>query len=124
RATKCGYNFDAARLRANFLAAETQSGVQPAEMANVEKAYDTAHAGVMKAIIGQGDYCTEARTNEIKADLTRHLAGDFTVKPRKQVAQKNDSLFGGLFDNECPDCNKPLTADGFYDVTGRPKNAL
>ncbi len=125
RATKCGYNFDPARLRSGYLASEATGGLPIDQMANLEKAYDAAHSGVLKAISGQGDYCTEQRTNQIKADLTRHLAGDYSIRQTKQVAvKKDDGIFGGLFSNDCPDCEKPTTADSFYDITGRPKNSL
>src|SRR5690606_15506959 len=81
RAAKCGYNFDPARLKSNFLAAEAQQGLPPDQIARIEKTYDTTHGAVTKAVVGQGDYCTESKTKEIKADLNRHLAGDFNPPP-------------------------------------------
>ena len=31
------------------------------------------------------DFCTEAKTKEIKTDLTRHLTGDFTPPARQKA---------------------------------------
>lgn len=77
RAVKCGYNFDPNKLRTNFLAAEAAS-VNAADIPRVEKVYDTAFNGVAKAVATQPDYCSPAKTADIKANLTRHLAGDFS----------------------------------------------
>jgi hypothetical protein len=77
RAVKCGYNFDPNKLRANFLASEAAT-VNAADIPRVEKVYDTAYSGVAKAVASQADYCSPGKTADIKANLTRHLAGDFT----------------------------------------------
>lgn len=93
RAVKCGYNFDPVKLRTTFLATESAS-VAAADLARVEKVYDTAYNGVSKAVAGQSGYCTPEKTADIKTNLTRHLAGDFSPAPVKQVAQP-----AGWFDN-------------------------
>ena len=120
RAVKCGYNFDAAKLRASYLAAEAQQGLPPDQIAKVEKTYDTTQTSVAKAVAAQGDYCTEAKTREIKADLTRHLAGDFNPPQKKQVAQGGGFL-GDLFSSSTP--REKFGADTYFDATGKPKNA-
>ncbi|MGQ0673369.1 MAG: hypothetical protein ACT4N2_10915 [Hyphomicrobium sp.] len=84
RAQKCGYNFDAVKLRTNFLAAE--SAINPADVAKAEKVYDIARNGVIKAVATKADYCTDSKTAIIKEDLTRHLAGDFSPRPAKVEA--------------------------------------
>lgn len=106
RAIKCGYNFDAVKLRASFLAAEAGSGATSDELQRVEKVYDVAYNGVTKAVQPQADYCTDARTREIKADLTRHLAGDFQPPASKIVAQQ-DGFFSGLFDGSTSENKGP-----------------
>lgn len=121
RAVKCGYNFDAAKLRASYLAAEAQQGLPPDQIAKVEKTYDTTQTSVGKAVAAQGDYCTEAKTREIKADLTRHLAGDFNPPQKKQVAQGGGFL-GDLFGSSSAPREK-FGADTYFDATGKPKNA-
>lgn len=93
RATKCGYNFDKSKLRTNFLASEAAQG-STAELTNLERTYDTAYSGVSKAAASKPDYCNPAKTAEIKQDLTRHLAGDFSPAPPKPVEQE-EGLFSG-----------------------------
>lgn len=92
RAQKCGYNFDPAKLKANFLASETR--INPADAGKATQVYDVAHNGVLKAVATKADYCTAEKTAEIKEDLTRHLAGDFSPRPPKIAAQEP-----GLFDS-------------------------
>lgn len=94
RATKCGYNFDANKLRSNFLASEAAQA-PGTDQTNVVKTYDTAYGGVSKAAAGKPDYCSEAKTKEIKDDLTRHLAGDYSPAPSKQVVEQDGGLFSG-----------------------------
>jgi len=87
RAQRCGFNFNAANLRGNFIAAEQRNG-QPVDQ--VTKVYDQTFAQIATQIAGQGDFCSDKKTAQIKADLTRHLAGDYTpnLPQPKVVAQK------------------------------------
>jgi hypothetical protein len=80
RAIKCGFNFDPGKLKANYLAFEKQ---QPAaqDMVKIERVYDVSFNGVAKAVASEGEYCSDAKTRTIKADLGRHLAGDYTPSP-------------------------------------------
>ncbi len=92
RAVKCGYNFDPARLKANYFAAETSSGLAVADIAKLEQIYVTGFSGVARAAAEDPGYCNAQRTAMIKTDLSRALAGDFTPS---QVAKEGG---GGLFD--------------------------
>lgn len=90
RATKCGYNFDAAQLRANYLAYE--AGLAPGtDQSSIVKTYDISYSGITKAVANKPGYCTDQKTKEIKAALNRHLAGDYT--PDVQKAVKEEGLF-------------------------------
>lgn len=79
RAAKCGYNFDPTRLKSNFLAAESAKGASVQDMAKIEKEFDTIRAKVADTITADADFCSDQRTRTIKADLTRHMAGDFSL---------------------------------------------
>lgn len=79
RAERCGFNFNPDRLRANFLAAEA-AATPPVDMS---QRYDVTRRSVIAAIVSDEGYCTEGRTRAIKADLGRHLAGDFSPVPKK-----------------------------------------
>jgi hypothetical protein len=98
RAVKCGYNFDAVKLKTSFLAAEAGQGASSEDVPRIEKIYDVAFNGVTKAVAADPRYCTEQRTKDIKTDLTRHLAGDFAPSPPKKVAQEDGGLFSGFGD--------------------------
>ena len=92
RAIKCGYNFDPAKLKTQFLA--TQTAADPANAEKLTQIYDTAFNGVSKAIAEKGsDYCSAEKTERIKTALNRHLAGDYTPSPPEKVEQ--DGLFSG-----------------------------
>jgi hypothetical protein len=92
RAVKCGFNFDPAKLKNNYLAYEKlQPGGQ--DISKVERIYDVSFNGVAKAVAAEGEYCSDAKTRQVKADLARHLAGDYTPNPPKP--KEDDGLFSG-----------------------------
>ena len=104
KAQRCGFYFDAARLKGNFMAAEgTTGGVDVAELAKLDKIYGATFAGTLKASSADEGYCSTARTAHIKGDLNRHLAGDFAPGSafKDPDAEDDGGLFsgsGGLFD--------------------------
>ncbi len=73
RASKCGYNFDAGRLRESFLAAEAANGATPEQMTKLGQSYDFTRATVSKQIAQPEEYCTEGKTREVSAALTKPL---------------------------------------------------
>jgi hypothetical protein len=83
RAAKCGFNFDPAALKTSFMTAEATQAPDQAALNKTEKEYDTLRGKVATAISKEPDFCTESKTREIKTDLTRHLAGDFSPKQVK-----------------------------------------
>jgi hypothetical protein len=87
RAYRCGFHFDPAKLKASYLAYEAkQSG--PDQLAKAEKSYDTTFKTIRDRVSRDPDYCTDGKSKEIKADLTRHLTGDFTPKlPQPKVVE-------------------------------------
>ena len=97
RATKCGYNFDPARIKANYVAYESSLGATPDDIAKIEKIYTVAFNGITKAAATEENYCNEKKTKEIKADLTKLLAGDYSPTPKKVAAAEDQGLFGGMF---------------------------
>jgi hypothetical protein len=103
KAQRCGFNFDADKLKSRFLAAEGAApGTDVAELAKLDKVYGVSLSGTTKAVRADESYCTDARTAHMKADLARHLAGDYTPgEPLKVVDDDDGGLFsgsGGLFD--------------------------
>ena len=77
RAEKCGFNFDAARLKANYMAYEQSQGADANRLGNITKSYDLTTAKIKGSIAGQDDFCSDKKSALIKADLQRHLAGNY-----------------------------------------------
>lgn len=82
RATRCGFIFSPEQLRANYLSAESLAGHSPAQMQKIEKAYDYTRESVLVTINGNSLYCNKERTDAIRADLNRYLAGDYAPAAR------------------------------------------
>ena len=78
RAKRCGFYFDPAKLKTSYLAYESRQGVAGEQYAKIEKAYDTTYRVTSEKISADADYCSDRKGLEIKADLERHLAGDYT----------------------------------------------
>lgn len=78
RAKRCSFYFDPGKLRASYLSSESRQGVAGEHYAKVEKTYDTTYRVTLDKTMGDPDYCSERKGLEIKADLERHLAGDYT----------------------------------------------
>jgi hypothetical protein len=114
RAQKCGYFFDPAKVRANFIAAETQGGLAGDQLAKVQQQYDYTQATIARQIAGDADYCNSARTTAIKASLNRALAGDFTP-PVSKAVESGGGLFGGIFDTDAPRGREVLNPDFVND---------
>jgi hypothetical protein len=81
RAKYCGFLFDPMRLRANFMASAAASN-SPDQIKKLERAYDYTFESVLAGIGDDPSYCSKARTDAIRADLNRYLAGDFAPSAR------------------------------------------
>ena len=82
RASHCGFIFDPARLRANYMAAEMQAGNTPEQMEKIQRAYDYTLQSVADIIKDDFRYCSAERTAAIRVDLNRYLGGDYTPSAR------------------------------------------
>ena len=92
KAQKCGFNFNAAALRTSFLQAEAATAPDPAIITKAQNAYDYTAKNIAERIAPTENYCTPGRTRRIKADLKRHLAGDFSapIKVKKAKVEYED----------------------------------
>ncbi len=89
RARHCGFIFDPLRLRSDYLAAEARrhelgstSGATEIQIKKLEKTYDYTFDSVTTTIQDNPAYCTKSRTDAIRKDLNRYLAGDYTPSAR------------------------------------------
>lgn len=94
-AVKCGFYFDPAKLRQSLLTTQT-AGEQ---LAKAQKSYDDAFARTSKALADQNDFCTEGQVADLKSDLNRHLAGDFTAVAKVDKGPKSRSAWEWLTDS-------------------------
>ena len=92
RAVKCGFNFDPAKLKTNYIAYEKQ---QPGGRTSPRSsAFTTFHSTALpRRSPPRATTARDGKTRQIKADLTRHLAGDYTPNPPKPAEE--DGLFSG-----------------------------
>ena len=85
RASHCGFVFNPDQLRSNFMAAEARAGAGPEQMQKIERAYDYTRNSVAASIKDNLGYCKKERTDAIRRDLNRYLAGDYA--PTARMAQ-------------------------------------
>ena len=109
RASRCGYNFDPARLRNAYLAYETAQGGTPEQVAKAEKVYDFTRSSLVEKIAKEEDFCSEAKTKDIKESLTKKMAGDFSAAPKKVVAEVPSGWFSA------PLRDQPMDREKIFD---------
>ena len=112
RAHKCGFYFDPAALRTNFLAAEAGRGTAGDLLTKAGQSYDYTALKVASSIKESDAYCTNARTASIKTSLQNALAGNFDPPVKKVVAQS--SGLADLFETDSAGPEK-FNKDKIYD---------
>lgn len=117
RAQRCGFYFDATKLRASYLAYEAKQS-SPEQRAKAEKSYDSTLTVIRNRVSSDPDYCTDKKGAEIKADLQRHLAGDFT--PKLPQTKKVETC--GMWGCAPEVSNEPFDAKKMYDDLDRKQN--
>jgi hypothetical protein len=110
RAKRCGFYFDPAKLKINYLAYERAQGASPEQLGKLERSYDTTYKGTADRVGADADYCTTGKGLEIKADLQRYLAGDYTPNLPKPKQVANCGFFGCGVDTS----NEPFDSKKFW----------
>jgi hypothetical protein len=123
RAKKCGFSFDPAKLKANYLATESRQGITGPQLANYEKSYDTTYAKIASNIAGESDYCSERKTAAIKTDLQRHLAGDYSPKLPEEKKVAGGGLFDGFASEERQNTG-PFNSKKFWEEQQAKKDGV
>jgi hypothetical protein len=98
RAAKCGFYFDPAKLRQSFLTSQIADGNKGEQLAKSQQSYDTTYVRVTTALAGQEAYCDEQQVADIKSNLNRHLAGDFSTAQKVVKAAPQEGAFAWLMD--------------------------
>src|SRR5689334_16242412 len=82
RAKYCGFMFDPARLKADYLADEARRGADQAQLTKLSKVYDETLDSVTATISQDPNYCNTDRLAAIRVDLKRYLSGDYAPKAK------------------------------------------
>lgn len=102
RATKCGFNFDAPKVKSSFMASQAQAGSPVDEMAKLEKIYQSSYNAVARAAAQREGYCNPQRVQMTKADLSQLLAGNYAPQRLHPKEEDEPGLFsfgGTSFNN-------------------------
>ena len=95
RAKRCGFFFDAAKLKASYLAYESKQGKNAGgDLANIERTYDQTFKSTSDTAWANDDYCSDKKGAEIKQELARHLAGDYAPNFPKPKVVADCGIFG------------------------------
>jgi hypothetical protein len=115
RAKRCGFYFDGAKLRTSYFAFEASQGNTGEKLAAIEKIYDSTYKTISDKVSADAGYCTDKKGAEIKAELQRHLAGDFNPNlPKPKVVQAC-----GLLGCASPVSDQPFNTKDFYEKQDR-----
>jgi hypothetical protein len=93
RAKRCAFLFDSAKLRTTYLGYESRQATGE-QYAKIEKTYDATYRLTSEKISQEVDYCTDRKALQIKSDLERYLAGDYTPNLPKPKAVASCGFFG------------------------------
>ena len=119
RAKRCGFFFDAAKLKSNYLAYENKQG-QGANLANIERVYDQTFKSTSDSAWAQEDYCSDRKGADIKQELARHLTGDYTPNFPKPKIVADCGIFGCSAASEEPFDSKKFWQKNDADkISGR-----
>ena len=77
RASYCGFVFDPVKLKNDYMVDESRRGNYPYQLQQISQAYDYTLESVTDTIKSDQKYCNKDRTDAIRADLKRYLAGDY-----------------------------------------------
>lgn len=86
RASYCAFGMDRAKLKADYLAYERNQGASPDMIAKFDSLYDSSYNLFYKKVRENPESCSKEQIEEIRPDINRHLAGDYTPSRRKPQA--------------------------------------
>jgi hypothetical protein len=112
RAKRCGFYFDPAKLRSSYLAYESQQGAAGEQLGKIQSTYDSTFSTISARVGADADYCTDRKGADIKADLQRHLAGDFRPNLPRPSADTNCGFFGCA--PSASSADKPFDSKDFW----------
>ncbi len=86
RADKCQFFYDLPALKSAYLASEQSAGASPESLARLDKSFEFTRGSVAGRIATNDGYCSkQSNVNDIRTDLNRYLAGDFSTRAVKKL---------------------------------------
>lgn len=85
----CAFGLNPQKLKGDYLAWERTQGLPPETIENLGATYDKAFLTFYAKVKDTPGYCSKAKIEEIRPEINRHLAGDYS--PRKRVVSENSS---------------------------------
>jgi len=78
-----GFAHDSGKLRTAYLAYEAKRGAGPAQLGDIQKAYDTTYQAIGALGHRQASFCSTKDGETVKSELRRYTSGFF--EPRSPV---------------------------------------
>ena len=122
-AVKCGFYFDPAKLRQSFVASQATS-VPGSDPVKVQQTYDAAFSRASTALASQNDFCTPGQVADIKSDLNRHLAGDFTIVAKVDKGPKQQTAWEWLVDGGQKADNAKMDPNAIFFPSGGAQTTM
>ena len=85
----CAFGLNPQKLKGDYLAWEQKQGLAPDAIQNLGATYDKAFFTFYAKVKDTPGYCSKEKIEEIRPEINRHLAGDYS--PSKRVVSENDS---------------------------------
>lgn len=79
-ASAYGYANDAAKLRASYIAYESRQGAAGAQLAAIERDYDSTYQDIQSLGNRKPSHCSAKDGTQVKAELLRYQSGYFEYK--------------------------------------------
>jgi hypothetical protein len=76
-----GFAHDATKVRAGYLGYESKHGAAPAQLASLEKDYDSTYRSIAELGSRKSSFCSTKDGVEVRAELRRYTSGYFDPKP-------------------------------------------
>lgn len=86
----CAFGLNPQKLKGDYLAWERTQGLPSGTIENVDAIYDKAFLTFYAKVKDTPGYCSKAKIEEIRPEINRHLAGDYS--PRKRVVTEDNSV--------------------------------
>ena len=86
----CAFGLNPQKLKSDYLNWERGQGASAETIQNLNATYDKAFLTFYDKVKETPGYCSKQKIEEIRPDINRHLAGDYT--PKKKIIEPESEL--------------------------------